>query len=274
MTRDSFDASNASGAYALGALSDAERAHFEDELAQSEELRAEVAGLVDTAAVLALAVKPVDPPPVLKSNIMALLDSIPQLPAESERESVAVGRSDVASDAGQSDIAPVVSLSDHVPTGRSERSARRRIRPLTALVAAAAAVALFAGGALAGGLLGTLGGERQSDQFAALNAASDATREVTPLAGGGTAVLISSQELDKAAVVLNGAPELSDGEVYQLWLLHDQKATSAGILDPDGPQEYAVMEGALDPGYAMAMTIEPEGGSDQPTGVPMLLTGA
>lgn len=274
MTHERFDASNASGAYALDALSDEERALFEDELAQSEELRAEVAGLVDTAAVLALAAEPVDPPPALKSTIMAMLDSTPQLPAEPASPLTTPTVADGDIDAGQSTVAPVVSLSDHVPTGRSQRSARRRIRPLTALVAAAAAVALFAGGALAGGLLGTLGGERLSDQFAALSAASDATREVTPIAGGGTAVLISSQELDKAAVVLNGAPELTDGEVYQLWLLHDQEATSAGILSPDGPQDYTVMDGALDPGYAMAMTVEPAGGSDQPTGIPILLSNA
>ncbi|THG29808.1 anti-sigma factor [Naasia lichenicola] len=276
MTRDEFDAANSTGAYALGALSAEDRLLFEDELAGSEELRAEVAGLVDTAAVLAMATPPIDPPPALKSNIMAMLDSTPQLPAQPAEDVLqSIDAARFSSSAPTAADATISSFADHQPTRRSGRGARRsRIRPLTALLASAAAVALFVGGAFAGGLLGTIGSERQSDQFAALNAASDVTREVTPLQSGGTATLVSSDELGASAIVLNDAGDLTDDEVYQLWYLHDQKVTSAGIVDPDGPQTYAVLDGAFDPDYAVAMTVEPAGGSEQPTGIPVLLSGA
>ncbi len=278
MTRNEFDAANSTGAYALGALSAEDRLLFERELAGSEELRAEVAGLVDTAAVLALAIQPIDPPPALKSSIMAMLDSTPQLPARAGRRRRRFDRADdVAASSANAPTAAdatVSSFADHQPTGRSVRGSRRRLRPLTALLASAAAVALFIGGAFAGGLLGTIGSERQSDQFAALNSAPDVTREITRMQNGGTAALISSDQLEMSAIVLNNAPELSDDEVYQLWYLHDQEVTSAGIVDPDDAQTYAMLDGAFDPTYAVAMTVEPVGGSEQPTGIPTLLSGA
>jgi len=272
MTRDDdFDAGSLSGAYALGALSDEDKRAFEEEMVASEELRTEVAGFLDTTSVLAMAVEPIDPPAALKANIMAMLDSTPQLAPAIPHEAESVAAS---AQTQEPQLANVSNLSEHVATGRSARTSRRRIRPLTALVAAAAAVAIFAGGAAAGGLLGSVGDERQSDQFAALNSASDVTREVTPLAAGGTAALISSDELDMAAVVLTDAPALTEDEVYQLWYMHDQTVTSAGIVDPDAHQTYAMLPSAIDPEYAVAMTIEPAGGSDHPTGIPTLLTGA
>ena len=77
------------GAYALGALSDAERVEFEAYLATSEEARAEVAALTDTAVELGLAATPVQPPASLKRSLMAQIAVTPQLsplevPAEPE----------------------------------------------------------------------------------------------------------------------------------------------------------------------------------------------
>ncbi len=48
-----------------------ERADFETQLAESEELRNEVTELTDTAVLLGLAADPVTPSPALKQNIMA-----------------------------------------------------------------------------------------------------------------------------------------------------------------------------------------------------------
>ena len=66
--RDETQAST--GASALNALSDTERAELDRELAGSEHLRAEVTELTDTAVELGLSIAPVDPPASLRASIL------------------------------------------------------------------------------------------------------------------------------------------------------------------------------------------------------------
>src|SRR4051794_17955273 len=77
---------NAAGAYALNAMSDAERAEFETVLAGSEQLRSEVTELMDTAVALGASVEPVDPPASLRASILDAVAKTPQLaPLETPR---------------------------------------------------------------------------------------------------------------------------------------------------------------------------------------------
>ena len=78
------------GAYALGALQGEEKEEFEAYLLTSEEARAEVASLSDTAVAIGLASVPEAPPAALKSRLMAQLSQTPQLPALDD-EGVAPG---------------------------------------------------------------------------------------------------------------------------------------------------------------------------------------
>ncbi|HEX7835409.1 MAG TPA: hypothetical protein VF479_08080, partial [Pseudolysinimonas sp.] len=118
----------AAGAYALGALAEPEKSEFEALLAESEQLRAEVTELMDTAVELGLSVAPVDPAPELRARILDAIASTPQLAPEStaSRES-GLSRSETP----------------------AELKARSRWRtPLVRVGAVAAAVALIAGLAL------------------------------------------------------------------------------------------------------------------------------
>ena len=89
------------GAYALDALEQHEIASFEAFLAESEEVRTEVGELMDTAVMLGLATRPIEPPPALKTRIMAELMNRPQLAPIS---------SDADADAAHSSLATVTSI--------------------------------------------------------------------------------------------------------------------------------------------------------------------
>ena len=79
--------------------------------------------------------------------------------------------------------------------------------------------------------------------------------------------------LDQATFIATGIDEAPSGKTYQLWFIEDGTPVSAGTFDPrDGvavlrvPQEFET-------GSAAAVTIEPTGGSDQPTTDPILASG-
>jgi anti-sigma-K factor RskA len=61
------------------------------------------------------------------------------------------------------------------------------------------------------------------------------------------------------------------GQTYQLWLVHADAVTSAGVvaLDAGGTAAVAITEN-LATAVAVAVSVEPEGGSAQPTSEPVL----
>jgi anti-sigma-K factor RskA len=63
-------------------------------------------------------------------------------------------------------------------------------------------------------------------------------------------------------------PPAPEGKVYQLWFVTSQAKISAGLIHPDGSgHAFATLQFPLDIGplAAAAITLEPEGGSQQPT---------
>ncbi|MEQ1737792.1 MAG: anti-sigma factor, partial [Rhodoglobus sp.] len=166
------DAAQLSGAYALNALSAAEREQLEAHMAGNEQTRDEVTELTDTAVVLGLAVTPEAPPASLKASIMAQVAATPQLPAETVEPAQAAG-----------------------PVER-RAAARWFTRPVAALAAAAASVLLIVGGGVITNTITTNNYlDAQAGQLAAINAADDSQRKVITLDGGGTATLVWSQSL-------------------------------------------------------------------------------
>jgi anti-sigma factor RsiW len=72
------------GAYAAGALPDAERVAFEAHLAGCGPCRAEVAALQDAATLLAAPFE-VAPPPGMKAAVLAEIARTPQAPSSAAR---------------------------------------------------------------------------------------------------------------------------------------------------------------------------------------------
>ncbi|MDY7541399.1 anti-sigma factor domain-containing protein [Cryobacterium sp. 5B3] len=287
-----------SGAYALNALEARERAAFEAHLESSEEARIEAAELSDTAVALGLATAPVQPSAALKASLMAKLSSTPQLaplagPASTPATDAAPASPRLAAVPPvppSAQATPVVSADPSAAgtgagssSGRSaaERARKRWFqRPASLLLAAAAAVALFVGGTFVG--LGLAGPSGTSDSFAAqqaaslaqLNAAPDVQRASATTADGHAATLVWSDTSSLSALVVDGLPALSGDQDYQLWYIGAGGAVSAGLLDTsvsaNGGTAWRVLDGSLTAGDTIGMTVEPKGGSKQPTTAPIV----
>lgn len=236
------------GAYALGALSDAEAEEFARHLAQCPACAQEVRELRETAARLALAVAEV-PPAGLRDRVMAALPEVRQLPPEA---------------------ADVTLL---------PQSRRSRWRGLPALVAAAclAAAAVATGVAVDArhqadqARADTARAQQQAAAVSAVAAAPDAAFRTGALTGGGTATVVSSARLGKAAVIYHGLPELPDSRVYQLWFSRGGTMVSAGLLATGRPTGSALLDGGTAGADAVGVTAEPPGGSATPTSTPLTL---
>jgi anti-sigma-K factor RskA len=274
------------GAYALHALNPAEAAEYERYLARSEEARIEAAELSDTAVALGLAAAPVQPSSALKANLMAQLTSTPQLPKlapttpETDAPSTPTPIRPVSADGA---VSAPHAAPDHTATpatvpgsgSAAERAQRRWFqRPAGYLVAAAAAVALFVTGTFAGQAL--FGGDdqfaqQQAASLAEINAAGDTQRASTQTADGQDATLVWSGELGLSAIIVDDLPALGDDEDYQLWYIGEGGPVPAGTFDSDGSGTvWRVLDGTMAAGDTVGVTVEPAGGSDQPTTDPIV----
>ncbi|WP_307852597.1 anti-sigma factor [Glaciihabitans sp. dw_435] len=229
--------------------------------------------LTDTAALLGLAVEPVQPSATLKANIMSMIASTPQLPRE-----VAPVRTlqSVASLAPEAVDAPAASAeTPDAPTAVTRKAqARWFSRPVAALTAVAAAVAIIvSGGLIANSLSSSNFQQQQASQLAAITSSADMQQAApTPVSTGGTATLVWSEDLGKSAMILNGVKSLPDNKTYELWYIDAAgAATSAGLLDSDSSDKiWRVLDGTASAGLTVGVTVEPNGGSDAPTTAPIV----
>jgi len=244
--------------YALDALEPAERAEFEQHLAGCPQCQAEIAGYEDVVGQLAAGVAQ-EPPPALRASVLSAIHGTRQ-----GRLSDGGPASDGGTPSGsgpadhQVDTAVVVSLED--------RRRRRRRRLLSIAAAAVLAPAI----ALTGWSLGVqseqreqqqLAGQEQSRENQLLSAADVAVRPID--VNGQPAALVHSQEQDAALFIAGDLPAPGEGQEYQLWLLED--GTPIPDVHFSGGEVRIWLEGDLDGAGAVALTVEPAGGSTTPT---------
>lgn len=272
-----------SGAYAVDALEDVERAQFEQHLAGCSACQAEVASLVAAATELS-ALSDVPPPPSLRATVLQGITTVRPLPplAADNREQSDLGSRPPAPSGSATPPAPdPVAAPEGAPavdeTGPDELAARRGDRhadvrkgsPMRWLVAAATAAILAIGGFAV--WRSTDGGTTQPPTVAEqVRTAPDArTSANVALPGGGTATVVRSASLGKAVVITSDLPSAPEGKVYQLWL-QDQAGhfTSAGLMAAAGDQT-VVLQGDAADAQAAGITVEPAGGSEQPTSNPI-----
>lgn len=218
------------GAYALDALSDEERAGFAAHLDECDACAAETTELIATAAWLALLTE--EPAPVrLRAAVLSEAARTPQL-------------SPIGGDRG----AAVVDLDAR------RRTRRRWVVSVAAGLAAAAAVA---------GAVFVIG--NGEDPVGDILAADDARTISGEISGGGEATLVVSDSLDGAVITFADLPDAGEGRAYQMWLITgDAAPVPEETFDPSDGSASVLLEGAPDVD-AVAMTIEPEAGSTTPT---------
>lgn len=240
MTKD-----NLSGAYALNALSAAEREAHESALRASDEARNEATELQDTAVILGLAATPVTPSADLRARLLAQVAVTPQLPATEQ------------------DAAP----------GPAETKARLRwSRTATTVASMAAAVALIIGGVAVGTTSLRPDTDYQTAQMAAISSAPDVQQVDTTLDGGQQVTLRWSPELASSVIIVDGMDAAPSDHVYQLWYIDESGARAAGFLPvADGVESWQVLEGDMHAGDVVGVTVEPTGGSKKPSTDPIMV---
>lgn len=145
-------------------------------------------------------------------------------------------------------------------------------RVATGLAAAclAAAVGL---GVLAGHIQDELAGERRGNQqIAAVLAAPDARTVTGKALGGTTARVVVSRSQGKMVFFSGGLAELPADQTYQLWRLGPEGAVPDRLTRPDAfGRTPPVVLGDLGDATKVALTVEPAGGSKQPSGTPLMV---
>ncbi len=232
--RDRFD--DLKEAYALGALSEEERQEFEDYLAAHPELRAEVDDLKSVANLLALAPQEYEPPPELRRNLMDRIAA----------------------------SSPGATLADRPPR---QGVLRRLFGPgglVAATVLALAFVGLFVWNVSLHGENEAMRDELQAQRTTYELQGTGADRDVR-----GEVVRIGDE---RAVLVAENLPSAPEGKVYEAWLMRDDIPEPAGLFEPtrDGGAAAAPIEGSLRDADAVAVTVEPSGGSSAPTSDPLL----
>lgn len=153
---------------------------------------------------------------------------------------------------------------DNVVPLRTASSSRGSSRRRMTALAAAAAVAV---GLTAVGVGLTLRPPAPQSTAQQVFAASDVHTVSGAIPAGGTATVVFSRDRNAGVLVMNDVPPPTPGTVYQMWLVSDSGATSAGTMDDKAvaPSTTAVLTD-LGSSKKLRFTVEPGSGSTQPTG--------
>jgi anti-sigma-K factor RskA len=242
------------GVYALGALSQAERAAVEEHLAGCERCRSLAKEARDIVNMLPHGIEPVTPSAQLKRALLARVDA---------------------------------DLAAQRKAGRAFAAPQPRFRRWTQALALASLVlaVIFGGWALAlRGELNRLRAENrtlatQVEQYRTvlavltvpeLQAKALASTGATPDAQGR---LLGDLQQTTALLTVSGLSPLPAGRIYQFWLIRDNTPVPAGLFTVDqNGKGYLLVHVTESIGTFQlgAITIEPASGSPLPTSDPLL----
>lgn len=234
MSSSNHELSTLTGAYALDALDEAEHAAFEAHLATCADCAAEVRSLRAAAAELSRT-SAAAPPEQLRGDMLGTIGSIRPLPPSADN---------------------LVSLRAH---------AARRWR----WQSVAAACVLLAAAAGVWGYQQHQDANRSHTRTAAITNVLDSrdAASVTGAVATGHARIVYSKAAHRLVLIGQNIPEPARDKTYQLWMIDPAgHATSGGVFTPDSSGNVLVLaSGDLTDVTRMGISIEPAGGSRQPT---------
>lgn len=231
-----------SAGYALGALPPADERAYLDALAAHPEWLAGADVDVATAALMGDAIADVAPPAHVRESILAQIMAADSAPAVSE--------------------APA-SLAD-----RAQASTRPKRRLGRLAFALAACLVLLAGvGIGAVSLSNWVNRPVAVVALEQIEGAPDAHAASVELADGGVATAHWAPSVGQAVIVTEGLGSIPADKSFELWFVRGDAPISAGTFDVgDGGRATALLQGEMQAGDVIAVTIEPAGGS--PNGLP------
>jgi anti-sigma-K factor RskA len=217
--------------YALDALDADERSRFEAHLDQCVDCQVEMAGFMETAVRLGDAVSHT-PPPALRDRLLSEIGTTPQQH-------------------------PIVS-------SLAERRSLRRALPRLAMAAAFLVGAVGVGGFV----VERNNAQHEHDENIAISrviGAEDVSAKAKTFDTGGSVKMYSSAAADSAVIIAKDLPRPGAGKVYQVWMIDGSGPTSQGTFETSGQMIMKGVSGA----DRVAVTVEPAGGSKQPTSAPV-----
>lgn len=236
MTAASSHLEDLIGAYALDAVDPAERRLVEDHLRGCDRCRLELAELSEAAVHLSDGLQ-MAPPADLRSRVL----------------SQATAQAQSAEISGE--------------MTQSSEAARRAAPPGGRAIWGLAAAGLLAVGGW--GIWQGVGDDLSPvDQVIQ----ADDARTFDTQYEGETITVVASSTLDRAVIITEDLPALPDDQVYQAWWVDEnENVLSAGVLEgaANTANSEVALQGDPDQRVAVAVSIEPLGGSESPTSVPV-----
>ena len=231
------------GAYALDALPADEAARFRAHAAGCRDHAAKAAELRAVALTLASTVDDASPPAGLRGRVLSAV-------AREPRDATGI-------------VPRRIESAPSVATGRPPaRPFWRNVRPLQAWGALAAAI-------IVGLVVWNVALQSGDDGgFDPANATAISALQANGVSGAGTALYFEDE--DAIVLVADGIEQLDASQTYQLWALTEGAPVSLGTMRPDDDGKMSsVVPFEVIGATAIAVTVEPAGGSDQPTSEPV-----
>ncbi len=110
--------------------------------------------------------------------------------------------------------------------------------------------------------------ERRLQDLTAVMAAPDVRTVHGRTTGGAATSVVSSKLQNRAVFIGSGLPDPGEGRTYQLWFDDHGTMRPAGLLTAEGA---TLMQGGIRGATGVGLTVEPAGGSAQPTSRPLML---
>ena len=232
-------------AYVLGALPEGERRELEQYLAARPERQAEVDELGVFVNLLALSPQQQEPPPELRRRIMGLVEAEAP-PRRVRRRSV------------------FASIREYLNAGR-----------LSLAAAAVLVVGLLSWNVLLQDQVRDLTG--QVEEAKAERPTREANGPQTIKLEGtwaqqGASAEVAPIDENRVILVAEDMPSVPENKTCQIWVIHDDVPSPSGLFDPDGNMTATAITKSIEKADAIAVTVEPAGGSPKPTGDPVLIT--
>jgi anti-sigma-K factor RskA len=237
-------------AYVLDALPEEERRKFEEFLAAHPERQAEIDELGAVAGLLAFSPEEQEPAPELRERIMEVVEA-EAAPRSESRGSV------------------FARLAGYIGA-----------RGLALGAAALLIVGLLSWNLLLQGQVEDLQGQVQNSQGqvedlqAQVQDAQAQQTQTIQLSGTwanqGADAEVASISDNRIVLVADDLPSVPEGQTCQIWVIKGDVPEPSGLFQPGGTETAAPITTPIKKGDTIAVTVEPAGGSEQPTTDPVL----
>jgi anti-sigma-K factor RskA len=250
MTTGEHDLHTLAGPYVLGSVTDDERSAFEAHLPACAQCGQDVRELRETAARLGTSTA-VRPRPELRVQAIRAAHRTSQL-------------------------APVMPGKAEPEWGPSRARTGPAARSWPVLATVAATVIAVAGAVgLAAAMHDAMRrSQQQAHLIAAVLAAPDAVMRTARVSGGGMASVVLSRREHMGVFTARRLRTLPSAMSYELWLMGPRGDRPAGMITAGkGTMAGPAVVSGMGAGDMIGLTIEPAGGSSQPTSPPLVMIG-